>query len=576
MYKTFSLHFAFQRLRRILSYEAISAKLMFRWLQIAFVASLSIWFLSCNIVNPPAFVNKDAHPPAFTQYAIHGVQPGQLISGFVTIKIDSLPPALKLWGVQVFAAGTFQAGQAGSGSTYILTFDSRKIPDGLDTISIHFVLDHDPSIGLLNGAIQFSVNDIYSGRALGYEVNIPVVVKNGIHNAPAPVSNVQCTFNNHPVLSWSQSQDQYFQAYIVRRYWPGTLTDTIFSRSTTSFTDSSLQLYYGTYLSYGVSVWNGYAESTITPISSIYGATILQHGLCKFVCTDPNADVVYLATSPPFENLNASLRSYSTKTNAVIDSLPNLGEAVHFTLSTDGTTICYFDQNTNVLKRLRTSDFTYMSDIPISSSDDFPYALSIGPNRIVSLTNSGMVELIDPSSGNITARRWFINSINFGAAIALSPDGNTLYAGFGSDSIFAIDVSNNTLNVTRKYRFIEQIYGLALIPGTSLIAVEFLTHVKLVNTSDFSLQSDFSISNGTCQDVYSSGGKVFVGWQTFDSGSGGINEYDVSAGSFIKSWSFGMTPTELAVSRDGNFMYVGNYLNTPGGPDYATLIINLK
>lgn len=542
-------------------------KPILRKLSKAVAIFFSIWFFSCNIANPPEYVNKTAHAPALKQFAIHGVQPGQLITGLVTIKIDSLQPTPKIWEVNLFVSNTFLIGQGGSGSSYILTFDSRKVPDGLDTISIHFLLDHDSTLGLLNGNIQYTSNDFR------YEVNIPVVVNN---TPPAPVQNAQCTFNGHPVLSWDSSQDKYFRAYIVRRYWPSTLTDTIFDRNTTTFSDRSVQQICGTYLSYGISVWNGHVESAVDSINSVYDATVLQQGLCQFISANPNRNEVYVATR---NDLNVALWSFSTKTSSLLHSLPDMGNAVDFSLTPDGTTLSYWNIDTHSIKRLHTADFNSLPDIPISDYGDYPLTMAVGSNWTVTATIYNNLELLNLSTGKTTDERKNFFDHNSTYSIVLSNDGNTAFAAFG-DILYKIDLSLGSLEISMQHSFTEPIYAVSLVPGTGLIALQFYSNVSILQTSDFSNQTNFDLNGRNIQGLCMSGGNIYIASAFYDgSGStpnGTVTEYNETSGTENRNWTFQSPSTGLTVSSDDNYLYVGNFLFKPVNSSYVTLAINLK
>jgi hypothetical protein len=503
-----------------------------------------------------------------SQVAIHGVKTGQIIHGTVTVTVDSLPSNLNVWRVEISVSDTVRSGSYGS--PYVLTLDTRNIPQGPDTLVINILLAHDSTLGLLNGLIQATSND------MRFSVSIPVVVNN---NIPAGLQNVSCVWTDNPVLTWSSSQDQNFSGYIIRRYWPGSMTDTIFDRATTTFTDYSIQPVYGDCAGYSLSAWNGYNESTIDSVYILYGDTLSESGLPGLLAASPNKDELYLSTATGSNQV--SLWSFSTLTNQLTQSLPALGNATHLSLSADGAIISYFDSGSNTVKRLNTSDFSSLPDIPISSSGGYPEAIVVTRDRVITATTDGDLNTYDAATGNLLGVRRGFFPRNTQPSLVSMPGIDTVFAASGGD-LYELNASFDSADVLVHRSVAQSIVNLGIVPGTDLVAVQYSSYVDLDEFSDLMTEHSFSAANQQILSMSFAGGNVYLGTPV-SSGGGGrvpegyVTEFNMVSGAQGRSWTFETsTPLDLAVSKDDSTMYVGNREFGPESQAYETFIVKLK
>lgn len=533
------------------------------------IIGASFGLYSCNITNPSAYINKSAHAPVLSQIAVHGVQPGQAVHGTITVSIDSLPPTLKVWKVELYESDTLRSGAYGP--PYNLTLDTRNLPGGLDTLVINILLAQDSTLGLLNGLILTTSND------LRFSLSIPVVVNNSLPGGP---QNVSCVWNSYPVLSWSPSQDQDFRAYIVHRYWPGALVDTIFDRATTSFSDQSIQPVYGSCVGYTVSIWNGYSESASDSVYLVHGTMLSKPGIGVFLAASPNLDEAYLATVNASGQTAEYLRAFSTITDELTDSLPSPIDAVHLSLSSDGSIISYFDLNSHAIKRLSVSGFNPLPDITIGSYGDYPSAIAVARDRIVISTIYGDLDMFDAATGKlIDLRKQFFTSNSLPLLVS-APNSDTVFAAIDGD-LYEINAGFDTLSVMSHRVYAESIQNLATVPGTDLLAVQLHDYVDLDQMSGLSTQTTLAYQNRQILAMSFAGGKAYIGTPVPSSGGGTpqgfVTEFNIGNVAPVRSWTFETSSNmRIAVARDDNTMYVTNFEFGPKFQGYGVSIVNLK
>ncbi len=531
----------------------------------------SFLLASCNITDPPAYVNKQAHSPVIDQYAIHGVRPGQILTGNVTITIDSLPAALKVWRVELYVHDTLRSGSFGP-PPYVLSFDSRKLPEGQDTLVINILLAQDSTLGLLNGLITTGPNDI------GFSTKIPVTVMN---NFPAGPQNFNCVWTDYPLLSWSASQDPDFHAYILRRFWPGTMIDTIFDRNTTSFNDASIPPVYGTSVGYSLSIWNGYSESGRDSVYVVRGTMLSKPGDGVFMAASPVRDELYLQTFNTTSQTAQPLWAFSTITNTVIDSLPTAVSGIHLNLSSDGSIISYFDLDLHAIRRLMVSGFSFLPDITINSYGDQPTAIAVGRDRIVITTEYGDLDMFDAASGKLLDVVGHFLSSNSLPSMISAPNSDTIFVALGQD-LYEVNAGLDTLDVIYHRVYSQPISGLAIVPGTGLLAVQEYNYVDLDQISGLATQTTLAYQSQQVLAMCFAGSKGYLATPDPAGGNGGtpegvVSEFNIGNVVPVRNWTFETSSNmKIAVSRDDSTLYVTNYAFGPEFQGNRTFVVKLK
>lgn len=128
-------------------------------LQVAFGALIGagiILLTSCNITNPPAYVNTQAHKPTAGEYSIQGIQPGETFSqGNISFSVDFIQKPFNSNSATVSVSGKLL--QYVGGPPFKFQFEVYKLPGGYDTLDVFIMAAHDPSLGLINGLTNFGV-----------------------------------------------------------------------------------------------------------------------------------------------------------------------------------------------------------------------------------------------------------------------------------------------------------------------------------------------------------------------------------------------------------------------------------
>lgn len=515
---------------------------------LSFLFAGLLLFSSCNITNPPAYDNSLAHKPTLNQWAIHGVSPGQIISGTITVSLDSLPANLNV--AQVLLSTTNYQSIA-LHTPYKFVVNSSQMREGPDTLTFSVILAPDSSLGLLNAL-----------STVGFTISLPVIVDN---KPPTKAQNVKCVWADHPVVTWSPNQDVNFRGYVVRRYWPfipngNSAIDTIFNRQTTSFTDTTVAPVYGNLVRYAVDTWNGTTETVGDTVTTVFGgdATLSTDGYCEQMIANPATDQLYLSIS-------GSVYSYSTLDNTLLNSTSNLGALPELVVTPDGSTIISFNQSSPVIRLDSLPDFAPRSAVTINFQNSTPLAMAADNNRFFIAAPSGDLEMVDAGTGNVTS---YITGIfvsiggQVNATMALSPDGKTLYCA-DDDRLYECDVSTGYLDMVAQRTmpsFISHIYA---VPGASLIAVQEGNGVDFLNSNGLT-DSGANIQLPSTYDMIScafKAGKAYLAeWsdqQVY--GYGKVVEYDLPSLVVDRQWTFSNhAPMLMAISHDGKYLYVAD------------------
>ncbi len=531
----------------MISRYAIGQKL-FTLLTFTILVAGVFWISSCNITSPLPFNNTLAHKPALNQWAIHGISPGQIVTGTVTASIDSLPADLKVAQVELMYSTSYRS--IASRPPYRFTINSGQMREGLDTLTFFVALGYDSSLGLLNGLSE-----------AGFTISIPVVVDN---NPPTKTQGVHCVWTDHPVLTWSPNQDSNFRGYIVRRYWPfiptgNSVLDTIYDRQTTTFTDTTVEPVYGNLARYAVDTWDGAIETqgdTVT--ATCGGATLSTQGYCEWIIENPVIDQLYLS-------IGGSVYSYSTVTNTLLNSTSNLGAAPQTVLTPDGSTLVSFNPNSSVIKRDSVSNFAPWTDVTINSPNSNPMAMAADNSRFFIAAPSGSLEMVDAGTGNIlsSVTGVFVSTGGqLNAVMVLSPDDRTLYCAC-DNRLYEFDVSSDNLGMTAQRTLTSFISHIYTVPGMSLIAVQGGNGIEFLDPGGLS-DSGASIQLPSSTDIISCAfkpGKAYVAeWSVQQVyGYGSVVEYDLPSCTVSRQWTFtSHDPMDIAVSHSGQYLYVMN------------------
>lgn len=115
---------------------------MIRYMCLAFLLTLE----GCGIAEPEP-VSSNMTPPFTTpSIFIRGLVPDQVVSGNLTVAVDSLPPGITVARVDVFIDGR----GISSSSTLLWTIDTHYLSNGAHWLKFVLSVVKSPSLGLLN------------------------------------------------------------------------------------------------------------------------------------------------------------------------------------------------------------------------------------------------------------------------------------------------------------------------------------------------------------------------------------------------------------------------------------------
>jgi len=239
--------------------------------------------------------------------------------------------------------------------------------------------------------------------------------------------------------------------------------------------------------------------------------------------------------------------------NKVIDTVYVGSYPTRVTVNPDGTKVYVVNAASKTISAIDTATNNVTATLKV---ENYPGDVAVAPNgKKAYVVNFGIppdyqgnVSVIDTATSTITAT---VNVEKGSCGIAVSPDGTKVYVvnsnsyPYYKGTVSVIDTATNTVTATVPVGSLPQ--GIAVSPDGTRV------YVAIKNPNRYSL------------DVV--GGVTSI--------TGAVDVIDTAKNEFIDRVSVGSAPQEVAVTRDGNEVYVVNYgSNTTSVIDIATSKVN--
>ena len=245
-------------------------------------------------------------------------------------------------------------------------------------------------------------------------------------------------------------------------------------------------------------------------------------------------------------------------------------------MNADGSRAYVTNQDAKSLSVIDTSTGAVLSTITLPSA---PTAVVVSPvasqNRAYVAMTSG-VAVIDTAANKVVdlnTTTTTLDVIKVGSspsALAINPAGTRLYvSNGGSNTVSVVDLTTNK-EIT-KVTVGLQPSGLAVSPdGTRLYALnKFGDKLTVINTANNQVLGSTEVGNSPRYVVVSPNGQqIYV--TNYGSGTVTVLNATAAAPVFSKTITVGTQPEGIAISRDGNLVYVANGKDTGVGHRHAS------
>ena len=260
----------------------------------------------------------------------------------------------------------------------------------------------------------------------------------------------------------------------------------------------------------------------------------------------------------------------NTKTNKVVSTIPVGAHPTGVSANPDGTSVYVTNNADNTVSVINTATNKVTFTIPVDAG---PYGICVSPDGshvYVANNNSASVSVINAASNTVTATVT-VGSYPYG--IAISPDGKRVYSASSYDNTLSeINTTTNLVEATIPVG--PHPYGVIVnADGTRVyVSSAYSNTITVVNTTDNTIVTTITgayVSDTPAMCLSPDGSRLYF----VDTYIYVIN----TATNAIMSSFYGKTPYSIAVSPDGNFLYMTDEnTNSLATVDLATnMIVNV-
>jgi hypothetical protein len=356
-------------------------------------------FNSCDLITEPdRIINQDATPPVLRTVEFGNLSSGQHIDGTINIEINTDSIDFEIREVRLIVDDNY--GKYDQNKPYIFELNTRNFPEGLHNLTVA-IYNTDPTHGMLNLLYPPSVvleNELFFDRTPPQAVQLNVGKSEDGKNA---------------LLNWTESTNLNFYAYrIFRAYklddW--NIIDTLYEKTRTSYTDSTIMEVYGMEVTYKVEVCTNPVFNYPYTIQSnedtvLYGKTLdYQHNsfVLNNIILNKQVPEIYFV-------VNSTLLAFSTENETLLKEtlIPSANGYVNgpFTISDDNSLLYIYNRQDSKITIINSESFSILRTLTLpfsslhgSSSSNIIY---IDENKVLIITASNIICTIDTETGAI-------------------------------------------------------------------------------------------------------------------------------------------------------------------------------
>jgi hypothetical protein len=389
---------------------------------------LVVALAGCDALGEPErFVNAEAQPPTVGALDLGRLQPGQHVAGPVAFTLGLGSLSGRVESVRVFVDGEPAEGvERTSASSFQL--DTRAYDEGPHTVAVEVRLA-DSDLGLL-GVVD--APDVVLSAPLVFDQRPPT---------PVEVTSVAFEDGLRPRVTWTESADANFYAYlVVRQRIDGTYgteygevaVDTVYDRSQTSLLAAPVPDVAGAQAYYHVRVWNRVREARSQSVGVVYGpARSDLRAVAGVAARSADGSRFYVHGSGGVTEVSAvTLEPLRTRLLLGLGP-PPLGGA---------RSDLHLDPNTGRLYASTDGPFAILDVETFEEIEPFDMPGETGPFELVDgqiyTVDGGTLYAVDASTGEVTAALEGAFGADHSAVLARSADGRSLHVLDGGEGLY--------------------------------------------------------------------------------------------------------------------------------------------
>ena len=399
---------------------------------------------------------------------------------------------------------------------------------------------------------------------------VPVVFD---QRRPTPVSLTSVDLQeNRPYLTWAQSQDANFYAYVVYRRpteseapetWPGVEVATLFDRTQTAFLDEMLPAVYGSGATYRVAVWNRQDHAlSNTALTARYGTSVPNIApTTGLAIQSRNGQSLYYVAGPRFAeasldsrrivrflDLPSNANLYRFENDIHID--PTTGRIV---AAVRGAGVRVVDAGT--FEPVATYSLPYQA---------YRFALSGGKLYTVDWYEyANRLLMLDAETGAVVAMSGVLEAVTT-AVVGASPDGRSVYVvdapGWTQTSLTRYDVSGASPVPAERVPLGYSVYDWDVTVAEDGRVVAFIDGaISVFDGPTLARRPETVIvpASGLAEAVRVRGDRLYATYRGSSlsiPGAGEVAEYDASSLRLLRRWQFAEAPRGIAFGAPGELL----------------------